>query len=445
MEKVTNLSKICKEFFFEKADDLAIVTGFIKRKRKITGSSFIRTLVLGNIADGHCSIDGMCQLLGEDCIDITKQGLDFRFTKSAVEFMQAMYKESLSLFKTKLQLNCQILEQFSSVKLLDSTHINLPNNMEDLYKGCGASYKNRKNTTKSALKLQVVFDYLNQMFERLDITEGIRADQGYKNHLEDIEVNDLLIADLGYFVPGCFKQISELGAYFISRYKADTNIYDKETDARLDVLELLKHQSFLVRDVLLGKQVKLPVRIICYKLTDEQSAKRRRKANLLAKSHGYTSSERNQKLLQWSIFITNIPEKKVRAEHIYMIYRSRWQIELLFKLHKSHMKIDITKGKKNIHRVLCELYAKLCAMLMFQGISSCVELKIDTEFSPTKALLELQKRARELFLALSKRIGILKDFFEKLVSDWSKFCLKDKYRKKRVSSLSMLKSIGVNP
>lgn len=136
----------------------------------------------------------MCQLLGEDCIDITKQGLDFRFTKSAVEFMQAMYKESLSLFKTKLQLNCQILEQFSSVKLLDSTHINLPNNMEDLYKVCGASYKNRKNTTKSALKLQVVFDYLNQMFERLDITEGIRADQGYKNHLEDIEVNDLLIA-----------------------------------------------------------------------------------------------------------------------------------------------------------------------------------------------------------------------------------------------------------
>jgi len=119
MEKVTNLSKVCKEFFFEKADDLAIVTGFIKRKRKITGSSFIRTLVLGNIADGHCSIDGMCQLLGEDCIDITKQGLDFRFTKSAVEFMQAMYKESLSLFKTKLQLNCQILEQFSSVKLLD--------------------------------------------------------------------------------------------------------------------------------------------------------------------------------------------------------------------------------------------------------------------------------------------------------------------------------------
>lgn len=220
----------------------------------------------------------MCQLLGEDYIDITKQGLDFRFTKSAVEFMQEMYKESLILFKTKLQINCQILEQFSSVKLLDSTHINLPNNMEGIYKGCGASYKNRKNKTKSAIKLQVVFDYLNQMFDRLDLTEGIRADQGYKNHLEDIRINDLLIADLGYFVPAYFRQISELGAYFISRYKADTNIYDAETDTKLDLLELLEHQSFLARDVLLGKEVKLPVRIICHKLTDEQSTVRRRKA-----------------------------------------------------------------------------------------------------------------------------------------------------------------------
>ena len=219
----------------------------------------------------------------------------------------------------------------------------------------------------------------------------------------------MLIVDLGYFVPGCFRQISELGAYFISSYKADTNIYDAETDTKLDLLELLEHQSFLPREVLLGKKVELLVRIICHKLTDEQSTVRRRKANLLAKGHEYKSSQRNQKLLRWSIFITNILEKKVRAQHICMIYRSRWQIELLFKLHKSHMKIEVIKGKKNIHRVLCELYAKLCAVLMFQGISSCVDLKKDTELSPTKALLNLQKSGRELFLVLNKN-GNFKEF-----------------------------------
>jgi hypothetical protein len=46
MDKITNLSKACKEFFIDKANDLSIVTGFIKRRRKITGSSFIRALVV---------------------------------------------------------------------------------------------------------------------------------------------------------------------------------------------------------------------------------------------------------------------------------------------------------------------------------------------------------------------------------------------------------------
>ena len=71
--------------------------------------------------------------------------------------------------------------------------------MEDIYKGCGASYKGRSNKSKSAIKLQVVYDYLNQVLDRVDLTEGIRSDQGYRDHLQDIKTNDLLIADLGYF------------------------------------------------------------------------------------------------------------------------------------------------------------------------------------------------------------------------------------------------------
>ncbi|OCA06261.1 transposase, IS4 family [Wolbachia endosymbiont of Trichogramma pretiosum] len=38
-----------------------------------------------------------------DSINITKQVLDFRFTKEAVEFMKRMYNESLVLFKNSLK------------------------------------------------------------------------------------------------------------------------------------------------------------------------------------------------------------------------------------------------------------------------------------------------------------------------------------------------------
>lgn len=270
MNKVGKLSRICKAFFIKKANDLSHITGFIKRKRKLTGSSFIKTLVLGNMGDAYCSIESMCSLLHEDSIDITKQGLDLRFNTSAVTFMQVMYEEGLRIFKSNLPLDCKVLQQFNSVKLLDSSQIGLPNHMERIYKGCGSSYKERPNKAKSAIKLQVIFDYLNQTLDRLDVTEGIRSDQGYRTYLEDIKSNDLLLADLGYFVPACFKQINEIGAYFISRYKSDTNIYDAHTGAKIDLVRLLNQQTFLEKEVLLGKELKLPVRMICHKLTEEE-------------------------------------------------------------------------------------------------------------------------------------------------------------------------------
>jgi hypothetical protein len=41
-------------------------------------------------------------------------------------------------------------------------------------------------------------------------------------------------------VPSSFKQIDEAGAYFVSRYKSDTNIYDIETNQKIELLEYLE-------------------------------------------------------------------------------------------------------------------------------------------------------------------------------------------------------------
>lgn len=431
MNTANHLSYVLNNFFNKTAEEISNTTGFIQRKRKLKASSFIKAMVLGNLGDTNCSIDGFCQLLREDSIEITKQGLDFRFTDTAVLFMKEMFQESLNLFKNKLPLDCQILKNFKSVKLLDSSYLNLPSSMKAIYKGYGSHYKNRKNNTKSGVKFQLTFDYLNQVLHKLDLKEGKSSDQGYKDHLESISKNDLLIADLGYFVPASFKRIDKAKAYFISRYKSDTNLYKTEMkDKKIDLLKELAHKNFLTKEVYLGKEAKIKVRIICKKLTPEQSIARRRKANKLAKSHGYKSSKRNQRLLDWSIFITNIPENKIKPEQIGIIYRIRWQIELLFKLYKSQLKVENIKGKHKSSRILCELYAKLCVILIFHGLVNCVKLEKNTELSLTKAIIEFKKRARELFLALNNAIYDLKIFLAKLILAWSKFSLKDKYRKK---------------
>jgi hypothetical protein len=438
MDKIANLSKTFNTFFNKKADEISLEVGFIKRQRKLKGSSLLKALICGHLSQNNCSIDGLRQFLSEDSIEITKQGLDFRFTETAVKFMERMFGISVELFQQKLPLDCEILHQFKTVKLLDSTYISLPNEMSKEYQGYGSNYPGKDSYTKAAIKIQLVFDYLNQKINRLDIKEGIRSDQGYRDYLNEISANDLLIADLGYFVPAAFKQINERGAYFISRYKADTNIYDAETHEKLELLALLKHRSFLTREVLLGKEAMLKVRVVCKRLTAQQAEYRKRKANNLAKSRGYQSSQKNQQLLDWAIFITNVPESKINNDQILTIYRVRWQIELLFKLYKSHIHIAQLKTTIKSAKLLCEFYAKLCIVFLFHAMINCIELKTGTEISLTKAVIELKRRVRELFLALKNSIFQIKTFLKNLIMTWSKFSLKDTHRKIRISTLNKI-------
>jgi len=369
MTKIQNFEKNLKEFLNEKADNISSSTRFIKRRRKIKGSSFAKAMIIGNLGQ-ESSLEGICALFCHEDVEITKQGLDLRFTQESVEFMEHLSREALSMTEESLSINCQILQLFHSVKLLDSSYINLPENMRDQYRGYGSNYQNRPCNTQAGLKIQLGYDYLNQIISRLDFKEGVRSDQGYKDYLEDVRPGDLLITDLGYFAPNSFKIIHEQKAYFLSRYKADTNLYDPDTKEKIDLLALLKNQEFVVKEFLLGSQPKLKVRVVCQKLTQEQAAYRRRKANKLAKSRGYTSSRRNQNLLDWAIFITNIPSSCVVAEDLSKLYRLRWHVELLSKLYKSYGGIDKFYSK-NPYRVLCQIYAKIIAMAIFHSLANC--------------------------------------------------------------------------
>ena len=50
------------------------------------------------------SLEGMCELFSQDEIALTKQGIDFRFTQDGVNFMRALYEESLNLIQAKEQI-----------------------------------------------------------------------------------------------------------------------------------------------------------------------------------------------------------------------------------------------------------------------------------------------------------------------------------------------------
>ena len=72
-------------------------------------------------------------------------------------------------------------------------------------------------------------------------------------------------------------------------------------------------------------------------------------------------------MTHWTIVLTNLSKKRANYREILVLLRLRWQIERLFRLWKEDGKIDEWRGKSP-YRIVCELYAKLCAMVLPQSL-----------------------------------------------------------------------------
>jgi hypothetical protein len=68
-------------------------------------------------------------------------------------------------------------------------------------------------------------------------------------------------------------------------------------------------------------------------------------------------------LTHWTLVVTNVPASMLSLSQAFALLRARWQIELLFKLWKEQALVDEWTGTKPA-RVLCEVYAKLLAMVI---------------------------------------------------------------------------------
>jgi len=152
--------------------------------------------------------------------------------------------------------------------------------------------------------------------------------------------------------------------FWLSRLKANCQLFDTD-DTLVCLLKWLKAHNSCQLDcpILLGKQAKLPVRLLAQRVSQQVANKRKRQIKKQAKSKGKTPSFSRLALADWDIYITNIPMEQLTVDEAFVLARVRWQIELMFKLFKSSGQIDESRSSKPI-RILCEVYAKLIAMII---------------------------------------------------------------------------------
>ncbi len=149
-------------------------------------------------------------------------------------------------------------------------------------------------------------------------------------------------------------------------------------------------------------------------------------------------------MLDWNIYVTNVPAQRLSGEQVSRVYRLRWQVELLFKLWKMQGALDEVAGRK-LGRVMCELYAKLIGMVVFGYLTAPVRLaglaaaqEDMQELSTPRAWQVWQRQIEKVAQALRLGgVGGLRRVLSGLYALWDRFGRKDQ-RKNRPTSLGQL-------
>ena len=431
-------SEQLQDFLEYDARDLGQTTGFVQRKSKMTAACFAKTLILGWLDNPQAALSELVQVSADLGVEISESGLHDRINAAAVHFLASLVDHSLHCLRENTPFPVSILSQFTQVNIVDSSIFCLPDFLADHFKGT------KVQGSVSAIKAQLSFDYLTGQINAIELQSGCSPDQKCALPIQFALPGSLTLIDLGYFDQTVFQEIDDKDAFFVSRLQTQTGLYwNKDDEESLDLLTLLKEQTQPCSELMLylGRKTRLKVRMIFSKVPLNILEERHRKAKAAAQRRGKTCSQRHLDLLSWALFITNVPIESLSTEQIILIYRVRWQVELVFKLWKSQAKMKVI-GDWRIERVLCQFYARLLGVIIFQWVVAEHRFPKNGELSIPKAFGVIQRNATRLLDA------IIDDWYEvatimyKIVQDFQRFAKKSK-RRKSVSTYQLLAQAGV--
>jgi hypothetical protein len=336
-------------------------------------------------------------------------------------------------------IDSQLLNQFKSIHIIDSTSWDIQPHLRDVLPGSGGA------ASLANCKVQLCYEYRSGALSFFDIIPGKNPDNGYASKLPElIGQGELLIADLGYFCLQSLKSIADSGAYFIFRFLIGTTLYDVATMRAIDlrcVLKMATGNAYQM-DVVMGFQKQTPVscRLICLRAGDVIAEARRRKLKKNAAKKGRIVSQLQLFMAGWTLMVTNVPREWLPPEMVRPVYMLRWQIELLFKQLKSVLAVH-KSGTGKEHRFRCELLGKLIVAILIHRIHADVNSNLwntkRQEISMDKLYKRIQERAFTMMAMLLTSLPKAIRFLTRELKRLMKNCRKLK-QKSRPSSLQFL-------
>ncbi len=365
MEMIARLARVVETLLGTYAEEVAQETAVVQRRRKFTAATLARTMVLGFLSKPDASDEELAQVAGLCGVEVTPQAVEQRFTPRLVEFLERLFRRACKCVFHANKSLAPLLERFSSVFLLDSTTIALPKELATQFPGCGGSF----GAGQAAMKLQVLWDLCRGAFHTILLEPGRNCDQ--KTSLQSLKLpqGSLRISDLGYFDTAVFERISQQLAFWLSRLQFGISVFSSQ-EKLLNVLEWLAQQRGSVVDetVLLGTERKLACRLVAWRVPEEVANRRRQKLIGTARDKGNRLPSRARLAwCDWMVLVTNVAQENLTPCEMAVLYRARWQIELLFKRWKSLGLVAKLKGS-TVARQMAQVWARLLGVLLQQWL-----------------------------------------------------------------------------
>jgi len=431
--KFSGKAQQLKQFLGVEAEEISREVGVVQRRSKLSGASLVQILVLGWLAKPQASLNELIQVGRDLGVHISAAALQQRITERTVALLQELAGVALQRLQQPTRLPEAVLKHFSAVNIVDSSLIQLPDHLQAHFRG------SRKRRSPAEMKVQLSFEYLSGNLNAVELQSGTSPDQCCQLPVAWATPASLTLMDLGYFKKSHLADIDQMGAYFISRLQTQTGLLAQAEDGHyIDLPRFLSSLPGTQGEVkvYLKTNRTLAVRLVYACLPDEVIAERRRKAKSNARRRGKTCSQRHLDLLAWALFITNVPSEWLSPQQIMVVYRVRWQVELVFKLWKSQASLDKI-GPYRLERVLCQFYARLLGLILFHWhVAPCRATSL-AEISLPKAFAVFQRFALRFVDVLRQQGRGLAPMLERIEDDFQRFALKTP-RRKSPSTLHLL-------
>jgi hypothetical protein len=366
MLSIAELHPALRDLFGDTADHLARATGFCRRARKLTGPAFARARALALLRDPAATLDDFAELAADALgLEVTPPAFDQRFTAAAADFLHGLFLEAFN--RSFSPLRPALLpapRRFAGVFLRDATLVGLPPALADAFPGRGGRHAphGRAAAAKLVLEAELSTGELTDVSVLPGLANGRTAEVAGK----PLPAGALLLEDAGFFSGRRLQGHAERGVYVLTRVPAWAAFFD-ERGRRLDLLGRLRGAAgdCLELPVRILHGSKQRVRLLAVRLPEAEARKRRQRVRREAKQRGRPVGRRKPDLCAWNVLVTNAPAGLLGAREAQAVRRVRWQIELAFRLFKSEGQIDETRSRCPC-RVLCELFAKLLALVVQQ-------------------------------------------------------------------------------